>query len=338
MLVMNETNIILELQPHHGVAPCLYGPTGSGKTSRIERFAAEKFGGNLKKLLPGTSLPEDILGIPRVSGKYTRWFIPEMFKEVIENRGVLFIDELDKAREETHAALLTLISSREIRGERLHPQTVIVCAMQPVNKTRWLRSETGAALSARLVFIRTKYERGRFLKFGVDLSGLPQPEEVEFPTLPYLSDRQAEFICHLADKLGIFTKSDIERPEYKTFKEIISGIVNPEMVDPIAEMFGNRGMVIQRNHQIFIENIEKFLMLDDETMAERFASAAGNHTFEVWFPAWKKFCSLVESGRQASVLKNFLERTQEMDIFPGSPQEDVEKVVALIFRALGGTK
>lgn len=189
------------------VIPCLIGPTGCGKTTRAENYA-KALGLELVKILPGTSLPEDILGLPKVIEKkgghpISVWSLPDWAKVAIERPSLIFIDELDKAREECIAALLTLIASREVRGVKLHKDTLLLAAMQPVVPEEFISSETGKALAARLVFIPVKYdlsyiENKHLLTF--DLGDIIEPcENIKVPVLPEVSTRQLDYFFWVAN-------------------------------------------------------------------------------------------------------------------------------------------
>jgi MoxR-like ATPase len=139
------------------------------------------------------------------------WTLPEWARAAIDRPCLIFIDELDKARSETVAALLTLITARTVRDERLHPGTRLIAAMQPVERSAWLADETLRALSARCVWLP--------LSHGLDHVarevGLPEEELRKVcgasttaipPTLEIVSPRQltAWFgiarLCDLADR------------------------------------------------------------------------------------------------------------------------------------------
>ncbi|MDW8222832.1 MAG: AAA family ATPase [Gemmatales bacterium] len=180
--------------------PCLVGTTGTGKTSLVKQFAKEN-GMNFAVLLPGTSLPEDILGLPKVENSVTAWTVPDWANRFINEPGLIFIDELDKARPENHAVILTLLSDLRIRNITLHPDTKIICAMQPIDPYIFHSTETGKALCARLVFIpRTRSEGFRYVckKHAIDESSVmavfneKEDENSYLPVLELSSPRQLE--------------------------------------------------------------------------------------------------------------------------------------------------
>jgi hypothetical protein len=133
------------------LTPALVGLHGTGKTSRVRKYAQEQ-GKAFEVVLLSSMLPEDVLGIPRVDEGVTRRSIPDWAERAIEAPTVLFFDELDKAHEDVSAVVLTLLCDRAIHGKALHPETEIIVAMQPVDPQAWLASNTGLALSTRLVY------------------------------------------------------------------------------------------------------------------------------------------------------------------------------------------
>lgn len=212
------------------LTPCLVGETGTGKTSRVYKLAAE-LGLPVRQLLLQTQMPEEILGIPKAAsgrgGRRTVWHPAEWLVEASRRPVVLFLDELDKPRQENRSALLTLLAERAVNGVVLHPQTVIIAAMQPVERDEWLCDETGKALSARLIFLPVREAeawRGLETRFGIDLSWYECAKPPVAPVLDRPSPRQVAWALEFlrfdhglsADEvntvlLGLFHASFAER-------------------------------------------------------------------------------------------------------------------------------
>lgn len=205
--------------------PCLIGPTGSGKTSTIFSIAKE-LNMDVTVLLPGTMLPEDILGLPRVIDNNTVWALPDWAKDCTNKPKIIFIDELDKAREEVHAAILTLLSGLQIRNFKLHPECKIVCAMQPVDAASFVSSETGKAITARLAFFPvddpSEYiARKHNLKREIISSIICyNKKDVEVPRLDKPSGRQIEAVInYIKDELNNANHEEIN--SIKDLKEFV---------------------------------------------------------------------------------------------------------------------
>jgi len=153
------TNLLRMTRGPERLRICMYGPTGSGKTARV-RAAAAELGLPVHTLLLQTMLPEDVLGLPKAVSGITHWTLPAWAKDLQERPGVLFLDEMDKPRPDVVAAVLTLVWELRLRDIQLHPETIIVTAMQPVVPAVWRHDETLKALAARLVFVPVGYREG----------------------------------------------------------------------------------------------------------------------------------------------------------------------------------
>jgi len=110
----------------------LVGMPGTGKTAVVESI----FGDGMVKILVSTMLEEDVGGLPYREGALERRtqpkFIRELHEKAVNNeRTCLFLDELDKARQEVADTLLTLIQSRRINEWTLPDNCQIVAAANP---------------------------------------------------------------------------------------------------------------------------------------------------------------------------------------------------------------
>jgi hypothetical protein len=176
-----------EVGPQESITPCLVGPTGSGKTT-LAQGIAEHLGLPLVEVPIGSALPEDVLGMPRTDDQSViRYRRTEWAERAIREPVLLFGDEADKVRPETLSRLATLLASRTVFGEALHPGTRIVLAMQPVDTSMWLAHQTGRAISARCCWIEvcgaqraTEYIRS---KTGLTVEPVFASEEVALPVL-----------------------------------------------------------------------------------------------------------------------------------------------------------
>ena len=71
----------------------------------------------------------DLIGLPKTDGDVTSFCPPDWFDTAC-NRGVLlFFDEVDRAVTEVRQGLFELTDSRKLFGKHLHPDTIIVAAV-----------------------------------------------------------------------------------------------------------------------------------------------------------------------------------------------------------------
>lgn len=213
------------------LVPVLIGGTGTGKTTRIRKFA-EKLGLPVKTLLLGTMLEEEVLGLPRVVDNVTQWSIPEYANT--DQPFVLFCDELDKARPSVLSTVLTLFAEQRIRDRVLPKGTIIIAAMQPVSKSEFLADETGRAIVARSCFVSIDTD-WNFLnrKYSIDLGFLPMGQKIEAPILPHPAPRQVEWAVN-------FIQSVLGEEEGENLaKRVLEGVVMPQFIQPLIDAVKN---------------------------------------------------------------------------------------------------
>ena len=111
----------------------LIGHPGVGKTAAVEA----EYGGRLVKILLSSMVEEDIAGLPWRENCEERRTKPKFIKdlELVAEKGegkiCLFLDEIDKARQEVADTLLTLLQSRKIWDWELPTSCDIVAAANP---------------------------------------------------------------------------------------------------------------------------------------------------------------------------------------------------------------
>jgi len=215
--------------------PCFIGPTRSGKTERALQLA-EELGLNVITLLPGTEYPEEILGYLRPvrseAGLVVKPLLREELARCVEAPHLFLIDELDKAQKETISALLTLLAHRKVRNVQFHPDTEIICAMQPVQAEVFLSSETGRALAGRLLFLPVnRKEAYAYIqaKTGLDFSFLCQEQEFQVPILP---DTPPSLVLWAA----YFIPAYVSRWGEEGIRQVLYGAFQPAVAEGILEV------------------------------------------------------------------------------------------------------
>ena len=71
----------------------------------------------------------DLIGLPKTDGDVTSFCPPDWFQEACDKPVVLFFDEVDRAVTEVRQGLFELTDSRKLFGKPIHPDTVIVAAV-----------------------------------------------------------------------------------------------------------------------------------------------------------------------------------------------------------------
>jgi hypothetical protein len=125
------------------VAPCILtarlpilirGPHGIGK-SEVVYMIGDDWGLPVVERRASQMTEGDLLGLPdhaetSINGrKATTWNAPDWLVTACEQPVVLFLDEVDRATMEVRQGLFELTDSRKINGWHLHPETLIIAAV-----------------------------------------------------------------------------------------------------------------------------------------------------------------------------------------------------------------
>ena len=202
--------------------PCFVGTTGTGKTARSSALATN-LQRTLHTLLLGTMMPEDISGLPRIMGKTAEWILPTWAME--EGKKLIFLDEIDKAKPDHWATILTLLTSRRLRDREV--DACFLAACQPVDRGVWLCDETGKALSARLVFLPV-YPDVQWIAKKHSITAptfLSGRKDLDMPVLDEPSPRQLDWLVG-------FARSGVS-PEVLACT--VQGIITPPLVPEVMD-------------------------------------------------------------------------------------------------------
>lgn len=123
-LTQNELlDLLLNIAPVRPVF--IWGAPGIGKSALVEQFAAQ-VGLPHVSLLGSQLAPEDIIGIPRISGEVSEFLPPKMIAR--SEPYVLFLDELNACSQEVQKAFYSLIHERRVGEYHLPPGSVVIGA------------------------------------------------------------------------------------------------------------------------------------------------------------------------------------------------------------------
>ena len=106
----------------------LRGRHGIGK-SQVVYQVAEAMGFPVVERRASQMTEGDLVGLPSINGDRTSFNPPDWFKTACEEAVVLFLDEVDRATVEVRQGIFELTDSRKLNGHNLHPETLIVAAV-----------------------------------------------------------------------------------------------------------------------------------------------------------------------------------------------------------------
>jgi len=110
------------------ISVIMRGRHGIGK-SEVVRQLAESFSLPLLDRRLSQVTEGDLLGLPKVDGKATKFLPPEWFVEAMENPCLLFLDEFDRSTREVQQAAMELVLDRSIQGKKIHKDCRVYSAI-----------------------------------------------------------------------------------------------------------------------------------------------------------------------------------------------------------------
>ncbi|HEY0587004.1 MAG TPA: MoxR family ATPase [Pseudoduganella sp.] len=146
----------------------MWGPPGIGKSALVRRFA-EAVGMECVSLLGSQLAPEDLLGIPQIDGKCSRFFPPANI--VRDQPFVLFLDELNASSHEIQKAFYSLILDQRI-GEYELPKGTIVIGAGNRAKDAAIVKPMPSALVNRMAHIHLRADHRQWLEWASGEGGI----------------------------------------------------------------------------------------------------------------------------------------------------------------------
>ena len=106
----------------------LRGRHGVGKSELVYQIAAE-LGLPVVERRASQMTEGDLVGLPRTDGDVTSFCPPDWLADACNRAVLLFLDEVDRAIPEVRQGIFELTDSRKIFGNYLHPDTVVIAAV-----------------------------------------------------------------------------------------------------------------------------------------------------------------------------------------------------------------
>ena len=142
----------------------IWGAPGIGKSALVEKFA-DDVGLPCVSLLGSQLAPEDIIGIPRISGETSEFLPPKMIAR--KEPYVLFLDELNACSQEVQKAFYSLIYEKRI-GEYHLPEGSIVIGAGNRSKDSAIVKTMSSALVNRMFHVQLKANPQQWLTWAYE--------------------------------------------------------------------------------------------------------------------------------------------------------------------------
>ena len=283
----------------HSKVPVLVGKTSSGKTYWIQHELSKALKLPVVKILLQNEQPDEVMGYPRYTeGEGLTYLSPAWWSDT---PSIFFFDELDKAREELHASILTLMREGTVRGKSLPLGSVIICAM---NEDDGL-SEPMKARSLFLPFEYTKRECSMdnisaYLEEIWDLKPkIPTPVEC-MENVHYLENLQ------------------MIRPSLKdemvSLRTVLNGLFPAQQVPSILDMLSNK------------PEIKYDKLVEDKELMENFVATIRNT--DDLAKHFVEFCKVGATGTHAKRVVSLIKK------FASTNADDLVKVYSTVHDVL----
>ena len=228
----------------------IWGAPGIGKSALVEKFASD-VGLECVSLLGSQLAPEDIIGIPRISGDVSEFLPPKMIAK--KEPYVLFLDELNACSQEVQKAFYSLIYERRIGEYHLPEGSVVVGAGNRAQDNAIVKTMSSALIN-RMFHVQLKVDPKQWLSWAYDagvhpwvteyISARPehlfsQPPKTEEPFSTPRSWHTLSDLIKAYESSGITPGSD-------TLKMLAYGCVSPShagMFIAFTKQLGNRDML-----------------------------------------------------------------------------------------------
>lgn len=154
-----------------GLTPLLIGPHGVGKSAGVKQYAQEH---NMEfiDLRLGTMEVGDLIGLAdfevdadgnKIS---TQFFRPNWFPTDPDSRGVLFLDEINRANRDVLQAVFQLVYDRQLHDKVLPKGWQIVAASNPNTDDYTVTDISDKAFADRFCHIKVNYDADQWIEYA----------------------------------------------------------------------------------------------------------------------------------------------------------------------------
>ncbi|OGW81657.1 MAG: hypothetical protein A3G33_08360 [Omnitrophica bacterium RIFCSPLOWO2_12_FULL_44_17] len=187
---MNTADLVKVLKQcfNASVTPLIWGQHGIGKSQIVQELAQElKY--ECVDLRLGQMEVGDLIGLPSKENGRTVWLKPSWFP-TDKSSGILFLDELNRARLDVLQAIFQLVLERRLHTHHLPDGWKIVCASNPSGSDYFV-NELDPALLDRFIHIHFKPETNEWLGWGKDTGKIREDISNLIARYPHLLGSQA---------------------------------------------------------------------------------------------------------------------------------------------------
>jgi hypothetical protein len=165
---ISELKQVIPVLSRAGVTPFLWGSHGIGKTESVEQIAREN-GLEFFTLNLGTQEVGDLLGLPDFSNNKTEYKVPSWFPTDPDSKGILFLDEINRARRDVLQAVFSLVLSKRLHDKYLPKGWSVVVAGNPYNKDYVVTDVSDAAFMSRFCHLKVTNDLEEWAQYATSI-------------------------------------------------------------------------------------------------------------------------------------------------------------------------
>jgi len=213
----------------------VHGLHGIGKSQVIKQFAQENgmefIDRRLSQIESG-----DLLGLPDVSGEVTKYKLPSWLPTDPKSRGILFLDEINRARRDVLQGVFQLVLDRQLGDYTLPKGWAVVSAINPNTDDYDVTNVFDEALMDRFLHIKLNPTAEEFLSFA------RKQKNVEMSFLDYLQINEEKLEN---SKLNTFTldRKPSRRSNMKAAELLATGLPEDLIVEGVGGLIGITNVV-----------------------------------------------------------------------------------------------
>lgn len=218
----------------------VHGLHGIGKSQVVKQFAEENgmqfIDRRLSQIESG-----DLLGLPDVSGEVTRYKLPNWLPTDPKSKGILFLDELNRARRDVLQGVFQLVLDRQLGDYTLPKGWVVVSAVNPNTDDYDVTNVFDAALMDRFLHVKLVPTTEEFFAYGRAMTNV----STSFLDYLQLNEDKLE-----NSKLHTFTieRSPSRRSNIMAAKLIALDLPEDIMVEGVGGLIGITNAVAYRTY------------------------------------------------------------------------------------------
>lgn len=155
-------DLLINVAPERPVF--IWGAPGIGKSSIVEKFAND-VGLPCVSLLGSQLAPEDLIGVPKITGDTSEFVPPKMIAR--KEPYVLFLDELNACSQEVQKAFYSLILEKRIGEYHLPKGSVVIAAGNRAHDNAIVKNMSSALVN-RMVHVQMNVDVKEWLDWAYD--------------------------------------------------------------------------------------------------------------------------------------------------------------------------